>query len=143
MSRTRIITVSASCGGAGKTLLIEALLPCLPNCAAIKVRRGHGDLSLLSEDDPRRSPGKDTSRFLAAGARRAFLVAGPIDEALDAVRDIINSGDFDVVVIESNSLSREIESDLAFFVKGPGDPKPDARVCEQRADVVVSDVRAP
>lgn len=142
MSKTVVITVSGSFGGVGKTRLVERLLPALKNAAAIKVQSRDGkEVSVLVEADSGASPGKDTARFLAAGARRAYLVSGAGEGVREAVEEIIGSGDFDVVVVESNRLARELASDVAFFVTGEGEAKAGADVCRKRADVVVCGIR--
>lgn len=139
MAETFVITISGSGHGVGKTLLAERLLPCLPNCAAVKVQvRSDDALIVRAEDGAEQSPGKDTSRFLAAGARRAFLIRGSVEQAQRAAQEIIASGEYDVVVMESGALSRELRGDLSFFVKGAGEAKPGADLCEERADVTVT-----
>jgi hypothetical protein len=137
MSRTRVIMVSGSHGKCGKTTLVEKLVPCFGNCAAIKAQAHDGEVTVTAEDDPAQSPGKDTSRALAAGARRAYLVHGQGDAARDAVRAIIDSAEFDTVIVESNALSGEIEGALKFFVQGGGAMKASAAPCRERADIVV------
>ena len=141
MPESRVITVSGSCAGAGKTRLIEALIPCLGSCAAIKacLRQG-AESSVAREDDPNESPGKDTGRFLAAGARRAYLITGTGPDVRRAVEEIIARGEFDVVVVESNEMARQIECDLSLFVRGGAEAKPGADSCEQQADVIVNSV---
>ena len=141
MDRTLVITVSGIGSGAGKTRLIEKLIPCLRNCAAIKARRHEGaNLSVVVEDDSNKSAGKDTGRFLSAGARRAYLITGTGAEVRRAVEEIIAGGEFDVVVVESNEVAMQLERDLSFFVKGEGEAKPGADAYEERADVVVQGV---
>ena len=139
MGEVFVITVSGACSKAGKTQLIEKLLPALADCAAVKVQ-AHGDVafSVATEDSPLQSPGKDTARYLAAGARRAFLIRGSFEQARTAVEEIVKSGQFDTVVVESNRVSIEMESDLSFFVQGAGERKESADICEERADVIVS-----
>jgi len=138
MRKTFVITVSGSCAGAGKTRLIEMLLPCLANCAAVKVHADSGDeLSVLAEDEQSKSSGKDTGRFLSVGARRAFLIRGPRSAVRGAVEEIVASGEFDVVVVESNAMAQELKGDLSFFVRGAGEAKPGAGACERLADVTV------
>jgi hypothetical protein len=139
MSRTLVITVSGSRAGVGKTRLIEMLIPALKDCAAIKaVTHEAGKLSVIVEDDASASPGKDTGRFLSAGARRAYMIAGSPVEVRGAVEEIIADGGFGAVVIESNEMARALEGDLSLFVKGEGVPKPNADACEELADAVVS-----
>jgi molybdopterin-guanine dinucleotide biosynthesis protein len=138
MNETRVVTVSASAAGAGKTTLIEWVLPFFENCAAVKAHVAEdGGAGVIAESDPEASPGKDTSRYLKAGARQAFLIHGALPEALDSVREIIDSGEFAVVLVESNAVARELDADLAFFVEATGDEKPGADVCRRRADIVV------
>ena len=138
MTKTRVITVSASRAGAGKTSLIEKLIPILGDCAAVKAHVSETDESkIIEEENPDESPGKDTSRYLAAGARRAFLVHGPLRSAIDAVTRIIDSGEFAVVAVESNAVARALDADLAFFVEAPGEEKPGAALCRSRADIIV------
>ena len=141
MNRPVVITVSGACAKAGKTLLIEKLLPAFGNAAAVKaqVREDH-DFSLTEESDSSESPGKDTSRYLAAGARRAFLISGPRDRVAEAVNEMISRKRFDVIIIESNTMAIHLESDISFFVRGEGPGKPGAEECEKRADMVVSSV---
>ena len=137
MSKTFVITVSGTCGGAGKTRLVERLIPCLRHCAAIKAcAHGGRTVAVVEEDQSHKSPGKDTGRFLSAGAARAYLVTGPAAGVRQAVERIIGGGEFDVVVVESNRLTRELKSDVAFFVKGRGRAKPGAELCEARADAI-------
>ena len=142
-SRSKVVVVSGSRSGSGKTLLAERLLAVLGDCAAIKVQ-AHGDtpLSVVEETTPTQSPGKDTARYLTAGARKAFLLHGNVDQAEAAVREIIESGAFGAVLVESNAMACRLDSDLAFFVRAHGDCKASAEACEKRADVIVSDVAA-
>jgi len=138
MPDTLVISVSGSRAGAGKTRLIELLLPLLGDCAAIKARLEPTEgLSVIAEDDASESPHKDTGRYLSAGARRAFLITGGAARIERLVERIASSGEFDTVVVESDALFTRIESDLSFFVRADGEPKPGAAICEQAADVVV------
>jgi len=153
MSRALLITVSGSCAGVGKTRLIERLLPCLGYCAAVKARCcGEGDdgeaararveagPGAVVEQDGGGDPRKDTGRFLAAGACAAFLITGRPGDVRREIEKIIAGGGFDCVVVESNAMALALESDLSFFVRGPGPPKPTAPACEARADIAVCGV---
>ena len=143
MSRALLITVSGSCAGAGKTRLIERLLPCLGDCAAVKARccdeAGAGP-GVVVEKDGGADPRKDTGRFLAAGAREAFLITGSPAEVRREIERVVAGGGFGCVVVESNAMALALESDLSFFVRGAGPPKPTAPACEARADIVVCSV---
>ncbi len=143
MSNTLVITISGSASGCGKTSLAERLIPCLGYCAAVKAHIDEAaEFSIEEEESPSQSPSKDTSRFLRAGARRAYLVHGPADRAADAVRGIIQEGEFATLVVESNALARLIDADLAFFVEGDGEEKLGADACRERADLIVAGMGA-
>ena len=138
MNRPFIITVSGSHGGAGKTALIEMLLPYIPNAVAVKVQYHDGHASsLMEETDASADPSKDTARYLTAGARKAFLITGGDGSLSQLVEKAISSDDFDAVLIESNRMAREMESDLSFYVRAIGEEKLGADECRRRADVVV------
>jgi len=138
MRRTCVISVSGSRAGAGKTGLLQRLIPFLGHCAAVKARVQQGaPLSVVAEHDARTSRHKDTGRYLSAGARRAFLITGNPSDVLRAVKDIVASGEFDVVAVESNALVADLGSDLSFFVRAEGQLKQSAQACERLADVVV------
>ena len=139
MSNTLVITISGSASGCGKTSLAERLIPCLAYCAAVKAHIDEAaEFSIVAEHSASESPSKDTSRFLRSGARRAYLVHGPADRAAEAVREIIQEGEFATLVVESNALARLVDADLAFFVEGKGEEKPGADVCREKADVIVA-----
>ncbi len=138
MSKTLIITVSGSAAGCGKTTLAERLIPCLPYCAAVKAHVDEAEpFAVQAEESPAESPAKDTARFIAAGARRAYLIHGPAARAAGAVMDIVREGEFATLIVESNALARTLEADLAFFVEGDGEDKPGAEICRREADVIV------
>lgn len=138
MRRTRVITVSGARSGVGKTRLIELLVPCLGRCAVVKARVEEGrELSELVEDDPVVNRQKDTGRYLAAGAERAWLITGPAEQVRRAVERIVACGQYEVVVVESNQMARQLDSDLSLFLRGKGESKPGAEACQRGADVVI------
>lgn len=143
MSRPFVIAVSGAGSRVGKTTLIETLLRSMSGAAAVKVRVRDGELAVSREDDVSGSPGKDTSRYLAAGASAAFLVDGPFELARGEVERIVSDGGFGTVLVESNRMSLAMESDLSFFVDGRGDKKEGTDVLREKADVVISRVALP
>jgi len=143
MSATRVITVSGSGHGAGKTILAEKLLRCLSRSAAIKASvETAEELDIISETDATVSPGKDTGRYLAAGASKAYFIRGSGEGVLRAVQEVVDSGEFPVVIVETNALAASLEAELRIFVKEERVTKPGAEDCERIADVIVSDVSA-
>jgi len=84
--------------------------------------------------------GNDSSRFLAAGARRSFWVRtkqGQLERALPDLKNLIEHSDH--VIVESNSILRYVRPDLYLVVLSFGveDFKASAREFLPRADGVV------
>ena len=119
--------------------LMERLARGFAGCAAVKVRPEE-DLppEVVEEADSAKNPRKDTGRMRGAGAARAWLVQGPVGHCVGAVRGILDESGYDTLLVETNALVEELDPDLAFYVRGPGEPKPGAREVRGRADVIVS-----
>ena len=120
-----IITISGHSRKTGKTSVAEGLIAALPECGwtALKIssHRHSGDPSkrctVIEETD--RDGGNDTSRFLKAGARRAFWIqTGQIEDAIPAVQAIISASTY--VVIEGNSVLDYIAADFSILVINHG-----------------------
>jgi hypothetical protein len=93
-----------------------------------------------------RSGGSDTSRFLVAGAQRAFWVRtrqGHLAEAMPRLRRELAG--LNNAILESNSVIRFIRPDLYLVVLDPANPdfKPSAREYLDRADAVILDQPPP
>jgi hypothetical protein len=100
----------------------------------------------LSEETSRDPAGRssDTSRFLAAGARRALWLRvrqGELAEALPALRTELAGARY--VLMESNSILQFVRPDLYLVVVDPGrvDFKESSRLYLDRANAIV--LRAP
>src|SRR5579862_9194553 len=93
----------------------------------------------ISEEHDR-SAGSDTSRFLAAGARRALWVRanpGQLAAAMPALQsELKNAG---LVIMESNSVVRFIRADVYLVVLDPANPdiKESVREFLESADGVI------
>ncbi len=111
MNRKRIVTISGSGHGAGKTTLVERLAAGFAGCAAVKVRPEE-DLSpeTAEETDAAENPDKDTGRALAAGARKAWLVQGPLDYCREAVADLHNPRDPAVLRAIDRAVAELVEN---------------------------------
>jgi hypothetical protein len=135
----KIITVSGARSGSGKTRAVERLLKALPDATAVKVEpQGSSKVTVREETSASENPSKDTGRYLAAGAQRAFLLRGPRDELPAAARRLCRQAGTAVIVFETNSLVTALRPDLALFVEGIGPRKPGAEQCRDRADIIVS-----
>jgi hypothetical protein len=137
----RVITISGSHSGAGKTYLATLLLRSLPGFAAIKVT--HDDLLVFVTDDEAEimRPGKDTALMRQAGAREVIWIrAGERDlpDALSIAFDMVYKAGAPGVIIEGNAAARILKPDLSFFVAGEDieDMKPGALKNLLRCDVV-------
>lgn len=132
-----LVIVGGHSRNVGKTSVVAGLIAAIPErgWTAVKITQyGHGVCSvngeacgcavdehtfaLTEERDP--SGKSDTSRFLAAGARRALWVRtkqGRLAEAMpDLRRELTSAGN---VIIESNSVMKFLRPDLYLTVLDP------------------------
>ena len=119
-----VVTVSGHSRKVGKTSIIEGLIAALPEYrwTALKVSSHlHSDNSeypakscaVIEETD--RDGGNDTSRFLKAGARRAFWIqAERMETAASVARAIVKEAPY--VLIEGNSVLDFIAADFSILV---------------------------
>lgn len=137
----RVITISGSHSGVGKTYLATLLIRSLPGFAAIKVT--HDDLLVCVTDDEAEilTPGKDTALMRQAGSPEVIWIrAGERDlsDALSIAFDMVYKSSAPGVIIEGNAAARLLKPDLAFFVAGESlkDMKPGALKNLEKCDVV-------
>jgi hypothetical protein len=135
-----IVVVGGSGRGVGKTSLVCAILSALPEFGwtALKVTHHmHGRRQTIWEEtEP--GPGTDTARFLAAGARHAFLVTAPEDDLpLLGIAAALSS--HANLIFESNRMAEAIEPDLCIgVIDWPGnETKPSFEIFLKRADAFV------
>lgn len=137
-----VVTVSGAYAGVGKTRFIERLLPLLRSATVVKVRIDQRQRAARQEQTTRgHDAHKDTGRFMAAGADRAYLLTGPAEATLAMAQELLRTTDGEVVVFETNSLARALAPDLAVFVAGDQEWKPGAQQCKRIADIVVLNAR--
>ena len=152
-----LIVIGGHSRSVGKTSVVAALIAALPeyNWTALKITQyGHGvcsangqpchcatdDHSWAISEEKDRSGKSDTSRFLAAGAVRAWWVRteqGRLAEAMPTVRrKLAESGN---VILESNSILKFVRPDLYLTVLDPAtaDFKKSAQEFLDRADAVI------
>ena len=99
-----------------------------------------GDHLVAVTEERRADSGTDSSRYLAAGARRSVWVRtrqGMLAEAMPRVRAELAKGEN--AILESNSVLRFLRPDLFLSVLDPGvaDFKDSARYFLDRADAVL------
>jgi hypothetical protein len=152
-----LIVIGGHSRSVGKTSVVAGLIAALPeyNWTALKITQyGHGvcsangeachcatdDHSWAISEERDRAGESDTSRFLAAGAVRAWWVRteqGRLAEAMPAVRrKLAESGN---VILESNSILKFVRPDLYLTVLDPAtaDFKKSAQEFMDQADAVI------
>jgi hypothetical protein len=132
-----IIVVGGHSRSVGKTSVVAGLIAALPryNWTALKITQyGHGicsrsgkschcasdDHTWAISEEQDRSGESDTSRFLVAGANRAWWVRteqGRLAEAMPTVRRKLSESEN--VILESNSILQFIRPDLYLTVLDP------------------------
>jgi len=154
-----LVVVGGHTRNIGKTSVVACLIAALPELkwTAVKITQyGHGVCSSEGEpcecavQDPEhpyavseehdRSSGTDSSRFLSAGAQRAYWVrtaAGQLGHALPALRRILESSTH--AIVESNSILQFFRPDLYLAVMdfAASDFKQTSLRYLDRADAVV------
>ncbi len=155
-----VVVVGGHTRNIGKTSVVAGLIAALPDLrwTAIKITQyGHGicsangeacdcataDHTLAVSEERDRVSGTDSSRYLAAGAVHSYWVRtqqGELHEAMPRVRKLIAAAEN--VLIESNSVLRFLQPDLALSVLDPAvaDFKPSALRYLDRADALVMPV---
>lgn len=142
-----IVVIGGHTRNIGKTGVMAGVIAALPEMrwTAVKITQfGHGvcsangepcdcetaDHTIAISEERDAAGGKDSARYLAAGAERSFWVRtrqGQLAEAMPRVRKLI--ADAENVIIESNSVLRFLRPDLALFVA-------DGRVADFKASAL-------
>lgn len=139
----RIITVSGSHSGVGKTTLAVLILSQLTGFGAVKVSTTEFFTSVTDDPDTIAEPGKDTALMKDAGAEHVVLARCTPEEVSECLSHALNLlGGVRGAVVEGNSPARLIAPDMAFFVTGTdiSAVKPSALEVLAKADVVVVNV---
>jgi len=154
-----IVVIGGHSRDVGKTSVVAGLIAALPELrwTAFKITQyGHGicsrkgkvchcacataDHSWAISEEEDRSGESDTSRFLLAGAERAWWVRseqGRLGEAMPTIQGKL--AESENAIVESNSILGFLSPDLYLTVLDPatGDFKPSAREFLELADAVI------
>jgi|SRR5215469_18198025 len=139
-----IVVVGGQSRNVGKTSVVEGLIRGLPEMrwTAIKVEPcgETGGLAVAVGEENDTASGKDSSRYLAAGAVRSLWVrtrTGDLTVAIPRIRKELEAAEN--ALIESNSILRFLRPDIYLSVIDPvlGDLKESARLYLDRADAVL------
>lgn len=140
----RLVVIGGQARKVGKTSLVTALIRAFPQAGwtAVKISgHAHGTAALALVEENDRSGKTDTSRFLQAGAARAFWVQCPADRLAEIVPRLQELAmKEEAVIIESTSLLEFLVPAVALLVLDPGreDFKDSARAHRERADAFVT-----
>jgi hypothetical protein len=144
LTHKKIITVSGSHSGIGKTLLAEYLLFLLKDFAAIKISIEDFFTAVSCDDATIMVPGKDTFRLKSSGAKQVIWVRSREHNLMESMEQAFSLlVDCTGVLIEGNSILTYIDPDLAFFVYG-GELqtlKPSRLYALQKTRVIINNVR--
>ena len=149
-----IVVIGGQAKGVGKTGVVCALISAMPerHWTAIKISSAHGGPGDLRAAGQRRrhmrasseerdpTTGADSSRYLAAGAARAFWVRtaeGQLAQAMPGIRAAMAAAEN--VILESNSILGWLQPDLYAIVLDPriADFKASALRYLDRADAIL------
>jgi hypothetical protein len=137
-----IIVVGGSGRSVGKTSLICGLIAALPERSWIAVKISshvHGTPQPVWEEKEA-GLGTDTARYLAAGARRAFLLTAPDGADLELVLDQLWA-ECEVganFIFESNRILDHVRPELCLMVRAAAEPKPSYSRTVRMADAMVA-----
>jgi molybdopterin-guanine dinucleotide biosynthesis protein len=137
-----LVGICGDRSGSGKTLLATRLLGRLKGWGGIKCSPSSLYTSVIDDSDTLREPGKDTARYLDAGASEAVWVRAPRDEfeePLSIARGKLSH--LEGIVIEGNSAVetlKETTDVIIFIVSGSEEGiKNNTETLLGRADVVL------
>jgi hypothetical protein len=144
LTQKKIMTVSGSHSGIGKTLLAEYLLSLQQDFAAIKISIEDFFTAVSCDDATIMVPGKDTFRLKTSGAKQVIWVRSPEHNLMESMEQACSLlVDCAGVLIEGNSILTYINPDLAFFVYG-GELqtlKPSRLYALQKARIIINNLR--
>jgi hypothetical protein len=145
-----VVVVGGGARGVGKTTLVCGVICALPEFAWIAVKvttHAHSGLAPVYEEIVNREAGgersggwipaagreadTDTARYLAAGARRAFLVSASDAEFEERLRALqARVGPDANLIFESNRMLRHLRADVCLAVRADGLEKPSFALVE-------------
>ncbi len=136
----RTVVVGGSARNVGKTSMICGLISAMPECpwTVVKITsHDHGKTAPIWEET-QAGQGTDTSRYLAAGARRALLVTAP--DGNIPIADLRAAvGDDRWLIFETNQIQSLHRRDVVLALIGPEETeaKPSFAAVVRRADALV------
>jgi molybdopterin-guanine dinucleotide biosynthesis protein len=142
--RPIIIGIGGSHSAAGKTTIACKILERLPGWGAIKYTKTALFSSLIDDLEIISDEGKDTKRFLDAGAEKVLWVQSPfseLDEILSMALEMLSH--LEGIIVEGNSAIEVLHPDIVIFASGSEECKEGAERILRRADVVIGEEPPP
>ena len=122
-----VVVVGGGGRGVGKTALVCGIIGALPEreWIAVKIARHEHEVERPVWEETEPGERTDTARFLAAGARRAFLLTAADEAAMQCSLDelwqlVERRGD---LIFESNRVLNLLKPDVCLMVAGEADAK--------------------
>jgi molybdopterin-guanine dinucleotide biosynthesis protein len=116
--KLKIIVVSGSHSNIGKTTVLRNIQAKLQPLSAVAIKIGHRP---MNADKP--------EKFFSN-----------IQEGMQYIESIGQSGNTEFLLIESNSILNHLEPDLVVFLKGKDQPEKDsAGIARPKADIIVDE----
>lgn len=133
------VGIGGSGSGSGKTALACLLLERLRGWGAVKYSPS-GLYSLVTDDPVElRQNGKDTARFLEAGAGAALLVLSTPADIGDVLgMALYRLSGMEGVIVEGNGAIEVLKPDIVIFTMGGKEMKKSAHRVLEMADVLIA-----
>jgi uridine kinase len=137
--RPVIIGIGGGHSGAGKTSVASLILRTFAGWGAIKYTKTSLYASIIDDAEVLSQEGKDTRKFLDAGAAKVLWVKSPFSELAEALPVAVDMlSHLQGIIVEGNSAVEVARPDIVIFVCGTADKMKDsARKILQMADVVI------
>jgi molybdopterin-guanine dinucleotide biosynthesis protein len=133
----------------GRTQLIEKFLGTFPGASVLKVTLGEHPVEarIVTSEEELRTPGKDTWRYLNAGAGSVVWVSSRREDLAELLPRALSVFDPGLLFVESNAAVRMMDPAVVIFVEGEADPnaagrgspKEGALEIRARADYITSE----
>lgn len=133
-----VIGIGGGGSDSGKTTLACELLGRLVNWGAVKYTRTAIYSSIIDDPNILSQEGKDTARFLYAGASSVFWVQSPPHELPEILALAVERLSYlDGIIVEGNSAIEVLSPDVVIFMSGDNPPKESAMRTLSMSHVVI------
>lgn len=140
-----IIGIGGGESGSGKTTVACRLLESLKGWGALKCTPVQLYSSVIDDPVILRQKGKDTERFLRAGAEDVLWVQSPAESLTETLGIAVGRlSHLKGIIVEGNSAIEVLRADIVIFISGgPDKLKKSALNILSRADLVIFDREPP